>query len=428
MTSAPEPPVPDDAAAPSIDRRALATVWLTLFLDLLGFGMVMPLLQYYALHHGATAIHAALLSTTFSAAQFVMSPVLGRISDRYGRRPVMLISIGGSVGAMLLLGFADVLWMVFAARLLSGMCNANISTANAYVADRVPAEQRARYMGMMGSAIGLGFIFGPGIGGLLYTEEFPTLPYFVAAALAAVNWLMAWRWLPESRRPSRRIGRRVGFPLSPAVFRALRGSWLGPVVAVTFCFYFAFANMESTFALYTQARLGFGERETGYFFTYIGAVVAVTQGVLVGRIVGAVGERRTLLLGLIALSLGLATFAASALLPALFVGGLLVSCGNGLITPNINALVSRNSSEDEQGYNLGINASAAALGRIIGPAVAGPLFEHQGSGVPMGVGSAAVIVAWVLGVLLVRQPGPAEERRARGTEAARTDPRGVSVK
>lgn len=398
----------DGAAAKTIDRRALATVWMTLFLDLMGFGMVVPLLQYYAEHHGASPIEAALLSTTFSAAQFFMSPVLGRISDRHGRRPVMLISIAGSAGAMLLLGFANALWVVFAARVVSGMCNANVSTANAYVADRVPPEDRARYMGMMGSAIGLGFIFGPTMGGLLYTDDLPTLPFFVSAGLATINWLMAWRWLPESRDPAQQRSntvRRVGFPLSPAVFRVLRGSWLGAVVAVTFCFYFSFANMESTFALYTQARFQFGAFETGVFFTYIGVVVAFTQGVLVGRMVSRFGEKRSLLIGLVLLSIGLGSFAFSFTMAGLVFGGFAVSVGNGLITPNINALVSRASGDDEQGYNLGINASGAALGRIVGPTVSGPAFKFIGPGVPMAIGSAVVLVGWVLALAFVKQPG-----------------------
>lgn len=278
--------VPGDGGRPSgavpskVPLGAFATIWLTLFLDLLGFGIVIPVLPYYASEHGASPALVTLLSTSFSLAQFVMSPVLGRLSDRHGRRPVMLLSIAGSCASMLVLGFASTLWMVFLARVVSGTCNANVSTANAYIADRVAPKDRARYMGMMGSAIGMGFVFGPAIGGLLSSPGHPELPFLCAAGLAAINWLMAWKWLPESHE--RKLVASHGGPgLSPlrALGRLLdvRGTPLAAVVAVTFGFFFAFAAMESTMALLTEVRLGWDARHTGYMFSMIGVCNVLAQ-------------------------------------------------------------------------------------------------------------------------------------------------------
>ncbi len=377
-----------------IPIRAFATVWFTLFLDLLGFGLILPLLPYYALNFGASPTTVALLSTTFSAAQFVMSPILGRISDRFGRRKVMLISIGGSCAAMLTLGFASTLWMVFAARLISGMGNANMSTAHAYVADRVEPKLRARYMGIMGSAIGLGFIIGPALGGLLSHPEFRELPFLVAAGLAAVNWIMAFVWLPESRPPeARKASSRPLFVFRPAILRQVAGTQLGWILVLNFLFYFAFASMESTYALFAEARFDWGERETGLMFTGIGVVFAVVQGLVIGRLVARIGEKRTLLFGYAMVALGLSLSGMAWVVLALIVGSLCTALGNGLISPNINALVSRSSSMADQGLSLGLASSAAALARIVGPTVAGPVFEGVGEGIPMVMGACSIVLA-----------------------------------
>jgi DHA1 family tetracycline resistance protein-like MFS transporter len=388
--------------------RALATVWFTLFLDLVSFGIVIPVLPFYALHFGAPAWVVTLLATGYSAAQFVMAPVLGRLSDRHGRRPVMLISIAGSVAAMLTLGLANALWMVFLARIISGMCNANVSTAHAYVADRVPPNQRARYMGMMGTAVGLGFIFGPSIGGMLSRPDHPELPFLVGAGLSAVNWLMAFFWLPESHRPGRVLGpppRRV--PLIRVIGDAeFWRTQLGVLVLVSFGFFIAFAAMESTFALYTEAAFAWTARETGQFFSLIGAVIVLVQGLVVGRAVASFGERRTLIFGLCCLSFG---FVSLSLAPAGWVlpmVGVFIAGGNGLIMPSLNALISRNSSAETQGVNIGLTQSAGALGRICGPMLAGAMFEMVAPGAPMFTASVMAAVVAFVAFVLVRELRP----------------------
>jgi len=386
---------------------AFATIWLTLFLDLLGFGIVIPVLPYYATEHGASPAVVTLLSTSFSLAQFVMAPVLGRISDRHGRRPVMLLSIAGSCASMLVLGFATTLWMVFLARLVSGTCNANVSTANAYIADRVAPRDRARYMGMMGSAIGMGFVFGPAIGGLLSTPGHPELPFLCAAVLAAVNWVMAWVWLPESVERKRASAATGGSSPWRSLGRLLdvRGTPLAALVMVSFGFFFAFSAMESTMALLTEARLGWDARHTGYMFSMVGACIVISQTVLLGRLVRRFGEKRTLVIGLVVQAVGLAGCAIAFTVVHMVVSAAFIAVGNGLVSPSTSAIVSRVSSAEDQGLNLGLVQSAAALSRIFGPALAGVLFEHISPGAPMAV--AAVVV---IGVVLLVAPRIRVER------------------
>lgn len=379
-------------------------MWLTLFLDLAGFGIILPVLPYYAESFGASPSTVALLATVFSAAQFVMSPVLGRLSDRIGRRPVMLGSIGVAVAAMALLAVATHLWMVFAARIVSGMGKANVSTANAYVADRVPPGERARYMGIMGSAIGLGFVVGPAIGGLLSTPDWPQLPFVVAAALSAANWLMAFVWLPDSRPSDARGADGPLFPFRPSELRRVAGTQVGWLVLLAFLYYTAFSAMESTLALSVEVRFGWTARETGVLFTGIGVVVVVVQGVLVGRAVRRFGERRTLVAGYVVLAAALYVAGVTDLPPVLAGAALAMAAGNGLSLPSLNALVSRHSDATEQGYNLGLSQAAAALARMLGPIAAGPLFERLGPGVPMLAGAAAVALGAAVALAVLEPP------------------------
>jgi DHA1 family tetracycline resistance protein-like MFS transporter len=388
------------SAPPPVPMRAFATIWLTLFLDLFGFGIVIPVLPYYASEHGASPAVVALLATTFSLAQFVMSPVLGRLSDLHGRRPIMLVSIAGSCLSMLVLGFAATLWMVFLARLVSGTANANVSTANAYIADRVPVADRARYMGMMGSAVGIGFVLGPAAGGLLSTEALPELPFFCAAGLAAINFAMALRWLPESRPPQHVGPPRRRTPWSGLARMAeLRGTSLGALAVVSFGFFLAFSAMESMFALLTEARFGWTARDTGYLFSLVGACITFSQAVLLGRLVRRFGEKRTLVLGMLVQSAGLLVIGGAMSVPPMVIGAAMLATGNGLVSPVTSALVSRMSSAEDQGLNLGVIQSASALARIFGPAIAGVLFERVAPGAPM---FAAAAVA--LGVLVLVSP------------------------
>ena len=416
-----EHPIHDERAR----KRALMTVAFTLFLDLMGFGIILPILPFYAESMDATETMVALLSTAFSAAQFVMAPVLGRISDRRGRRPVMLVSIAGSVVAATILGFAHALWLVFVARLVAGASKANVSTAHAYVADLVEPEERARYMGLMGAAMGMGFVFGPGIGGLL-GHIFTELPFFVSAGLSLLNLIMAAVWLPETRFIKRDTGEAASEPdpatsvvasrMSPKgivmIFRSIRGTHMLWLVAIVFCFYVAFAGMESTMALFGERILNWGYRETGLFMTYIGVNMVFFQGFVVGRAVKRIGESGTLAVGLamsgtaliligsldhiatwLALELVTSEGVASPIALVFYaIGGILLAGGNGLSVATTSALVSRVSSPEQQGWNMGIKESASSLARVTGPTVAGPLFQHVHPGAPMLLGGLVALL------------------------------------
>lgn len=432
--SAPSEPPESTSAAPQLDarqrKRALSTVALTLFLDLAGFGIILPILPYYAESFNASETAVALLSTAFSAAQFVMAPVLGRISDRHGRRPVMLLSIFGSIAAALVLGFANALWVVFAARVVAGSCKANVSTAHACVADLVPVNERARYMGMMGAAMGMGFVFGPAIGGLLTSDSFPALPFFVSAGLSAINWVMAAIWLPETHFPDRAAQARAdalpkrsffafGGRLRDAAMR-IHGTPMAWLVVIAFCFFVAFAGMESTLALFSERMFHWGGRETGLFMTFIGVNMVIFQGLLVGKAVARFGETTTLAIGLTLVGFGLATIGAVDHLAAFLgfdprnaeggaslgslscyaLGGIMMSGGNGLTTATISALVSRVSTPENQGMNSGVKESASALARVSGPAVAGPLFQHVDAGAPLMLGGLVALINVKLALML----------------------------
>lgn len=426
-------------------RRALMTVAFTLFLDLAGFGIILPILPYYAESMDATPTMVALLSTAFSAAQFVMAPVLGRISDRYGRRPVMLLSIAGSAAAALVLGFAGVLWLVFVARLVAGSSKANVSTAHAYVADLVPQEDRAKYMGRMGAAMGMGFVFGPAIGGLLEGLHGPAFPFFVSAGLSVVNLAMAALWLPETHFRDLPVeggevaaaGEDGHAPAASQVqlqararmlsvdglrqaFRSLRGTHMAWLVVIAFGFYISFAGMESTMALFTEHLFDWGAPQTGAFMTFIGVNMVVFQGLVVGRAVNRFGEARTLAIGLFMLAIGLAAIggvdhishwlglephaadggASWSSLGFFALGGMLMSGGNGLSNATMSALVSRVSGPEEQGWNMGIKESASSLARVTGPVLAGPLFQHVDPGAPLLLGGLVALVNFKVALVL----------------------------
>ncbi len=412
----------DEAEITPEQRRSLWTVAFTLFLDLAGFGIILPVLPLYA-ERFASAQVVALLSTAFSLTQFAMSPVLGRLSDRFGRRPVMLISIGGSVAAALVLAFSDdialglglmsPIALIFVARLVAGASKANVSTAQAYVGDIVPPKKRAKYMGMMGAALGMGFIFGPAIGGFAQVEGWPTFPFLVSAVLSAVNFVMAYFWLPETHHTEGAARQRKPRASLSQVIEKLRAGPLGWIIIITFCFYFAFAAMESVFALFADEAFGWKQREIGFYLTFLGLNMALIQGLVVGRIVDRIGEARVLITGLVVNAVGLSALGASGLVVefsgpwALTLGLALLSAtcmatGNGFMQATTGALISRVSNSDEQGVNMGLRESSGSLARITGPILAGFLFQRIDVAAPFFFGSALTFVNVALAFALMR--------------------------
>ncbi len=360
-----------------MQRSRLVIIFLTVFIDLVGFGIVMPLLPYYAESYGASALAVGLLSTSYSLMQFIFTPVWGRLSDRYGRRPLIMLSLAGSCVGFLIFGLAHHLVFLFAGRMIAGVAGAIIPTTSAYIADVTTPENRAKGMGLIGAAFGLGFIMGPAIGGLLAPYGYDK-PVLLASAMAGLNLIFAYFKLPESLTDENRArAARRRFDLR-TMGEALRHPRIGLLLTMYFVVTFAFSNMEATFGLLNEHRYQLSARQTGYLFTLIGFLMSLMQGVLVGRFVRAWGERWCIVLGTFTMifGLGLMPFAPSI---GVYCGVIaLLSFGTGVNNPSITGLLSRSSHIDEQGGIMGIAQSLASLGRIVGPIWGGYTFDVFG--------------------------------------------------
>ncbi len=376
----------------------LVILFVTVFIDLLGFGIIIPLLPFYAESFGASALAIGLLGTSFSLMQFLFSPIWGRWSDQIGRKPIILIGLLGSCLSYVTMAVAGSLTLLFVARIVGGIAGANIPTAQAYIADVTTPENRARGMGLMGAAFGLGFIFGPAIGGLL-SRFSPETPMWFAAALCFANFVAAWFLLPESRvvnALTRSLGRMEAFR------HARTQPTLLLILALYFIVTMAFSAFEATFALFTEARFGFTAASIGFLFAFIGAIIALIQGVFIGRVVKRVGERRVIpvaILG-IAISIGMLTVVWS--VPTLLAALGLLAMGMGFNNPSLSSMVSKLSHEDDQGGNLGLASSLASLGRVVGPAWGGYLYDAYGMTTPYLSAAAVMLVAFVVSIAGLR--------------------------
>jgi DHA1 family tetracycline resistance protein-like MFS transporter len=354
----------------------ITIIFLTVFIDLIGFGIVIPLMPFYAERFGASAFTIGLLATSFSLMQFLFAPFWGRLSDRIGRRPVILIGLFGSFLSYTLFGLAGSLPVLFFARLCAGVAGANIATAQAYMADVTTPENRARGMGLVGAAFGLGFIFGPAIGGFLSQFSHQAPPFF-AAALSLVNFTAAWFVLPESRTAS--ASERPPVSRLDALRRAVLRPGLPALLIIYFIVTTAFSSFETTFPLFGERRFGFTPSNIGYVFAYSGVVLTIVQGALVGRLAKRFGENRLMPPAILSLAAGLALLPVSHGMPMLLLSTGLMSIGMGFNSPSITALISRLSRADEQGGILGVSQSVASLARIVGPAAGGLLFDRTGA-------------------------------------------------
>ncbi len=393
-------------------RAALATLFLTVFLDLLGFGLVIPFLPEIARRDlGASDVVATLLGTAYSLMQFLFVPLWGRLSDRVGRRPVLLWSIGASAVGMTLLGLAPSLWLLFAARVWSGIATANVAVAQAYIADATPPERRAQGMGMIGLAFGLGFIAGPWLGGqlgqIVVLGRQGPLAAFAAAVLSLVNLLLAFTLLPESlAAPGRTEGARPWTaPDLDGIRRAARVPGVALALVIDFVVIFWFAGMEQTFALFADDALAMSVADTGRVFALMGILTALVQGGLIQTLTRRFGESRLVLAGTVGLAAAFALVGSSAWPGptarwAMLAGAALIGVGAGLFTPSISSHVSRRAGPAAQGATLGTLQSAGALARVFGPAAAGLAYQELGGAAPYLLGSAGMLVASVLSLRL----------------------------
>ncbi len=389
-------PSPGYPAADVKTRSALPILFLVVFVDLLGFGMVIPVMPLYAKALGAPKEWIGLLMTGYSAMQFVFTPIWGRLSDRHGRRPLLLLSI--AMTAVGFLGYAvapSFAWLL-ASRFFAGIATANIAIAQAYIADVTPPEGRAKGMGIIGAAFGLGFVLGPFIGGVLSIHSVAA-PGYAAAALAMVNGIAAFFILPEPER-------RVAGAESRARFLALLDEMKKPgirrLVVIYLVAVFAFSGMEATFSLLANDRFGLDREHVSWLFAYIGLIVVIVQGGMIGPLTRRFGEKRLLVAGLAFQAIGLATLPYAGGTAGLYLACVPISVGNGLSNPALTALLSRNARADDQGGTLGIGQSAAAFGRIVGPGSATWTYDRIWLGVPYLSGALLMALSAAIGLTL----------------------------
>jgi MFS family permease len=388
------------------NRSALAILFVIVFVDLLGFGMVIPVMALYAERLGAPDDQIGWLMTGYSAMQFVFTPIWGRLSDRFGRRPLLLLSI--VMTAVGFLGYAvapDFRWLL-ASRLFAGLATANIAIAQAYIADVTPPEGRARGMGIIGAAFGLGFVLGPALGGLLSAVSLAA-PGYAAAALAAVNGVAAFFVLPE---PADRVV-AAHRPRFLALVDELRRPGIRRLIVIYFVSILAFSGMEATFALVAAHRLSLDQRHVSYVFAFIGVIVVVVQGGLIGPLTRRFGEKALLVTGLVLQGVGLLGIPFASGMAGLLAACLPLALGSGLSSPALSSLLSRSARAEDQGGTLGFGQSAAALGRIVGPISATTAYDRVWLAAPYVGGAALMALSAAIGSTL-RRPGEPGEREA----------------
>ncbi|HEX8162038.1 MAG TPA: MFS transporter [Pyrinomonadaceae bacterium] len=356
-----------------MNRSPLLVIFVTVFIDLIGFGIVIPVLPYYVegTRFNASARMVGLLFASYSVMQLLFTPILGRLSDRYGRRPVLFFSLLGTSLGFLIMGFATTLWMLFAGRIIDGITGGNISTAQAYIADVTTKEERAKGMGLIGAAFGLGFTFGPAIGGVLSRWGI-SVPFTFAGVLALANAVLLYFTLPETVTPDHPARESAAAGRWTQLLAALRQPRLAFVLVIYFLFIVAFSIMTASFALFTMYRFGYDAAHNGYIFMYVGLIGALIQGGLIGRLAKRYGELPLVILGAFCFALSLVAIPLTHPglgLAALLVVGALFGLGNSLATPSLQTLASKSAGAGEQGGVLGVVQSVASLARATGPTI-----------------------------------------------------------
>lgn len=401
------------ASEASKNRLPILMIFFTVLIDMIGFGIVIPVLPLYALKFHASPVEIGILFGSFSLMQLIFAPLLGRLSDRFGRRPILLVSILGTALGFLTLGMAGALWMLFLGRLIDGMSGGNISTAQAYIADVTPIEKRSGAMGLIGAAFGLGFVIGPAIGGWLGHSSLH-LPFLVAAGLALLNSIGLFFFLPESLPPEKRASRRSPSLSMGEALALIQRLSLMPLLSCLLFGTMAFALVTALFTLFSTQRLHWNTWENGNLFAYMGLLGVIIQGGLLRRLSPTVGEKPLIIVGSILLCLSIA------LLP-LPIGGFWtviiavtgLAIGNSLVTPLISSLASKSADAQSQGVVLGITQSVASLARLLGPSFGGYLLAMDAAhpNVPYAITpfiAAAILMAFgIVAALKLHKPASA---------------------
>lgn len=384
----------------------LVVVVLIVLVDLMGFTIVMPLLPRFAEQYGFNATQIGVLMAAYPLCQLVSGPILGRLSDRYGRRPVLAVSQAGTAVSFLILGLSRNFTVMLLARMLDGASGGNFLVAQAYVADVTKPEDRSKGLGMIGAAFGVGFVLGPLLGGSLLSLPVDEawrlrVPFLVAAGFSMVAWVLVLTNLPESRPAGQRPKERARVLSWRGVVDVVSRGEIGMLVGVGALSTLAFASLEGTFSLYLESRLGWDPTKAAYGFAFLGLVAAIVQGGLIRRLVPRFGEPRLILTGLVALGAGLAGLAVVETWPGLLGATLLVGVGSGLSSPSIQGLLSRITPMTEQGAVFGTLASAQTLARTINYVVANRLLGEAGASAPFWEGAAVAVVGLGLAAVLL---------------------------
>ncbi|HTH52030.1 MAG TPA: MFS transporter [Pyrinomonadaceae bacterium] len=372
--------MPDTPKTEKFFSKPLIIIFVTVLIDLIGFGIVIPVLPYYveSPEFGATPLILGVLVASYSVMQFIFSPILGGLSDKYGRRPVLFFSLLGTAAGFFIVGGAWTIWMIFAGRILDGVTGGNISTAQAYIADVTTRKNRAKGMGLIGAAFGLGFVLGPAIGGVL-SRWGAHVPFLFAGGLALANAIGVYFYLPESLPKEKRVAHAPGGNRLLQIFDSLSDARFRSLSILYFLIITAFSIMTTSFALYTQARFGYDAEQNGWLFAYIGIIAVLMQGGIFGRLAHAIGESALVVIGslMLAASLFLVPYVGPQWggLVGLLAGMAFFAVGNSLCSPAIQSLASKAAGEHEQGKALGIMQSGASLARAVGPFIAGILLN-----------------------------------------------------
>jgi DHA1 family tetracycline resistance protein-like MFS transporter len=379
-----------------MNNKPLFSIILVVFIDLLGFSLIIPLLPYYAQTFKASDTTVGLLLASYAAAQLIGAPLLGRASDRFGRRPILLISIFGTFLGFLLFGFAESLAMLFASRILQGLTGGNLSVAQAYITDVTDAKSRNRGLGLIGAAFGLGFIIGPAAGGLLSSISY-SVPAFVAAALSFINLMLIVFWLPESLTQENRTQiteKRPGFTRT-ALLETLNRPLSGPLLITRFLYSLAFAILQSIFSLFSLKRFGMSVVATGFVLTYVGVVSVVTQSWLIGKLSQRFQDMLLIQAGLILLAFGLLAWAFAPNIFLLVLSVTPIALAGGMLNTVLPSALTKTVEPQEVGGILGLSTSVESSTRVIAPLLGGFMLEKISYWAPGAFGAFVLFVAIV---------------------------------
>ena len=391
----------------------MLSLFLITFVNVLGFGLIIPLLPFYIERVSGGPEIVTLVVSLYALVQFVMAPTIGRLSDRHGRRPVLIWTTVGVIVAHLLLAFADSLWLVILARTIGGIAAGNVGVIFAYVTDISSGAERSKSMGYIGAAFSLGFMFGPAIGGLLAGTDVETANFMVPALSAAGLTVIALgcliAFLPESLAPEQRSDApgNSALPLVEQLRAAFSNHTFTMLAAIAFLLYVTWSSLLSIFALWTNRVLDLGPRDIGLIFMYTGIIGTICQLGLIAPLTRRLGEATVLMITIVAMGIGAWLMADASTLVIVLVAMTLLSTGHSVFSPVSTSLVSQYAQPNERGMLLGLFQGVGSLGRVVGPAYAGTAFVQIGIGSPFMIGALLMVPCVLLSLAVIRRPAPA---------------------